>query len=43
MPGEYAEKFWLRNRAYPHGSEIVFSVLIRLPVSDLPDVLSRLA
>jgi len=27
---------------YPHSSEIVFSVLIRLPVSDLPEVLARL-
>lgn len=28
---------------YPHSGEIVFSVLIRLPVSDLPEVVSRLA
>lgn len=27
---------------YPHSGEIVFSVLIRLPVSDVPEVLSRL-
>ena len=28
---------------YPHSSEIVFSALIRMPVSDLPAVLSRFA
>jgi hypothetical protein len=28
---------------YPHSSEIVFSVLIRLPFSDVPEVLSRLS
>jgi hypothetical protein len=27
---------------YPHSSEIVFSVLIRLPVSDVPEILARL-
>lgn len=27
---------------YPHGGEIVFSVLIRMPASDLPEVLSRI-
>jgi hypothetical protein len=27
---------------YPHSSEIVFSVLIRLPASDVPHILARL-
>jgi hypothetical protein len=28
---------------YPHSNEIVFSVLIRMPASDVPEILLRLA
>jgi hypothetical protein len=27
---------------YPHSSEIVFSAMIRLPASDMPEILARL-
>lgn len=36
-------KYELIAGRYPHGSDIVFSALIRLPASDLPAVLSRLS
>jgi|ERR1022692_1147066 hypothetical protein len=35
-------RYELIARRYPHSSEIVFSALVRLPVSDIPEVLARL-
>jgi hypothetical protein len=36
-------KYELIAGRYPHRGEIVFSVLIRLPASDLPAILARLS